>query len=156
MNDESYDLESMLTLMKDVYENHMPFNKLLGVKIVTLELDDICVRIDMREDFIGNFIKNILHGGVISSILDFTGGLVASMGMIKQMNDATSQEIMDRIAKVGTIDLRVDYLRSGKGDYFTATGFLLRTGKKVAVVRTEFRNNEDILIAAGTSSYIVG
>jgi len=156
MDNELYDTEDVLNLMKDAYENQMPFDRLLGVKILTLELDDVCVRVDMREEFIGNFTKKILHGGVISSVLDLTGGLVASMGVLKQMKGATPQELLNRFLKMGTIDLRVDYLRAGRGDYFLTTGFILRTGKKLAVVRTEFRNDKDILIAAGTGSYIVG
>lgn len=39
---------------------------------------------------------------------------------------------------------------------FLATGHVLRPGKRVAVTRTEFVNDEGILIAAGTSSYIMG
>ncbi len=156
MDKKSNDIEPFITLIKDIYENKMPFDRLLGIKIITLDLDDVCVRVDMKEEFIGNFIKKILHGGVISSVLDLTGGLIASMGILKQMKGATQEEITDRFIKMGTIDLRVDYLRAGKGDYFLTTGKILRTGNRVAVVRTEFRNNDDILIAAGTGSYIVG
>ncbi len=156
MDKKSNNIEPFRTLIKDIYENRMPFDKLLGIKIITLELDDVCVRVDMKEEFIGNFIKKILHGGVISSVLDLTGGLIATMGILKQMQGATREEITNRFIKMGTIDLRVDYLRAGKGDYFLTTGKILRTGNKVAVVRTEFRNNNDVLIAAGTGSYIVG
>ena len=150
------DLKPILSLMKDVYENQMPFDRLLGVKVLTIELDNVCVRIDMKDEFIGNFTKKILHGGVISSLLDLTGGLVASMGVLKQMKGEAQEDILNRFMKMGTIDLRVDFLRAGQGEYFLTTGFILRTGNKVAVVRTEFRNNENILIAAGTGSYIVG
>jgi len=156
MDTKIVELEPILNLLKDVYENQMPFNKVLGIKILSLELDKVCVRVDMKEEFIGNFTKNILHGGVISSVLDLTGGLVASMGVLKQIKRATSQELVNRFSKIGTIDLRVDYLRAGQGEYFLTTGYLLRTGNKVAVVRTEFKNHQDILIAAGTGSYIVG
>lgn len=39
---------------------------------------------------------------------------------------------------------------------FLATGHVLRLGKRVAVTRTEFVNDEGTLIAVGTSIYIVG
>jgi acyl-coenzyme A thioesterase PaaI-like protein len=32
----------------------------------------------------------------------------------------------------------------------------MRTGKKVAVTRMELHNDEDLLIAVGTGTYIVG
>jgi uncharacterized protein (TIGR00369 family) len=66
------------------------------------------------------------------------------------------EELGKRMAKIGTIDLRVDYLRPGKGQYFLATGTILRKGSKVAVVRTELCNEGKVLIAAGTGTYLVG
>ncbi|MBU1566427.1 MAG: thioesterase family protein, partial [Proteobacteria bacterium] len=54
------------------------------------------------------------------------------------------------------IDLRVYFLRPGKGNYFVATGTILRKGSKVAVVRTELCNDQKVLIAAGTGTYLVG
>lgn len=156
MGKEIKDFSLVLDALKDAYENQMPFNRLLGVKVVEFEMDKVCVRIDKKDEFIGNYAKKILHGGVISSVLDLTGGLVASTGVLQQIEKPTVEVLTERFAKMGTIDLRVDYLRAGRGDYFLTTGYLLRTGNKVAVVRTEFKNNEGLLIAAGTGSYIVG
>jgi uncharacterized protein (TIGR00369 family) len=146
----------ILTYLKSIYENLMPFDRLLGVRIVALDFEDVRVRVDMKPEFVGNFVKNILHGGVISSVLDLTGGLVASVGVLERMQGETVGEILNRFARMGTIDLRVDYLRAGSGQYFLTKGSILRIGNKVAVVRTEFRNEKSILIAAGTGSYVVG
>jgi uncharacterized protein (TIGR00369 family) len=57
---------------------------------------------------------------------------------------------------VGTIDLRIDYLRPGRGRTFTATGRVMRAGKRVAVTRMELHNAEAVLIAVGTGTYMVG
>jgi uncharacterized protein (TIGR00369 family) len=149
-------LQEMLELLKEIYEKQMPFNRLLDIRITTLTLTDTQVRIDMREDLIGNFIREILHGGVISSVLDLTGGLIASMELLKNMEGMELEELGKRMAKIGTIDLRVDFLRPGKGEYFVATGTILRKGSKVAVVRTELCNDQKVLIAAGTGTYLVG
>ncbi len=66
------------------------------------------------------------------------------------------QERLARVARSGTIDMRVDYLRPGKGATFRCIARLLRCGKKVAVVRTELLNEQDELIAVGTASYLCG
>ena len=58
--------------------------------------------------------------------------------------------------RISTIDMRVDYMRPGKGDHFFSTGTVMRTGRKVAVTRMELRNQDDLLIAVGTGAYIVG
>lgn len=153
---KDHELEKLFDILIDIYQNQMPFDRFLGIKVEKVTIDDVRVRIDMREELIGNFVRKSLHGGVISSILDLTGGLIASVGMIKQMQDLPMEKIGLRLAKIGTIDLRVDYLRAGQGEYFIATGNVLRTGNKVAVIRMEFHNDKNLLIAAGTGTYLVG
>jgi len=148
--------EEIFSLIKKIFEELMPFDRLLGVKVDNLGFDNVCVRVDMRTEFVGNFVKGILHGGVISSVLDLTGGLIAYVGVIKRMQGQSLDEIMYRFTRMGTIDLRVDYLRAGKGKYFLTRGSILRIGNKVAVVRTELKNDESALIAAGTGTYLVG
>lgn len=145
-----------LELLKEIYEQRMPFDRLLGIRIAQLSADRVLVRIDMREELIGNFVRQILHGGVISAVLDLTGGLVASVELLKHLENQGVEEVARRLTRMGTIDLRVDYLRAGKGKYFTATGSVLRQGNKVTVVRTEFHNDDELLIAAGTGTYLVG
>jgi len=154
--DDSLSLTEMLQLLGDIYENKMPFDRLLGLRIESLTPTEVRVRIDMRQELIGNFMRGILHGGVISSVLDLTGGLIASVELLKQIAGSPPDEIVKRLTRIGTIDMRVDYLRAGKGDFFTATGSVLRQGNKVAVIRTEFRNDQNLLIAAGTGTYLVG
>ncbi|QTA89879.1 thioesterase family protein [Desulfonema magnum] len=156
MSDKKADFSNLLNVLREVYEDKLPFNKHLGIQVVSLEADGVCVRINMKEDFIGNFAKGILHGGVISAVIDLTGGMMASMGILKKMEGRSSDEIIARLTRVGTIDLRVDYLRGGRGKYFLTNASILRTGNKVAVTRTEFRNDKDLLIAAGTGTYMVG
>ena len=154
--EKNKNLQDIFELLRDIYENLLPFDRLLGVKVVSLSLTDIKVRIDMREELIGNFVRRILHGGVISSVLDLTGGLIASVEMLKNMEHHPLDELGKRLMKLGTIDLRVDYLRGGEGVYFIASGAVLRKGKRVAVVRTELCNDQNVLIAAGTGTYLVG
>lgn len=149
-------LQEMLNQLRDIYENQMPFHRLLDVRVESLTPTDIKVRIDMREELIGNFIRRILHGGVISAILDLTGGLIAFAEVLKHLEHMHPDEIEKRMARVGTIDLRVDYLRMGEGEFFTASGSVLRKGNKVAVIRTELCNDQNLLIAAGTGTYLVG
>ena len=41
----------------------------------------------MRPELIGNFTTFSLHGGVKSSVLDITGGMVALIGIINKMDE---------------------------------------------------------------------
>jgi len=148
--------EKLLQLLKEITEEKIPFNKLIGMKIETLDLDKIGIRFEMRPELVGNFTRGNLHGGVISSVLDVTGGMVAWTGIMKKMEGQSFDEISERFNKIGTIDIRVDYLRPGLGEYFIATGSILRTGNKVSVTRMELHNDKGILISVGTGTYVVG
>lgn len=154
--DEKLKQQEMLASLKGMYEKKMPFNRLLGIRIDTLTPTNVTVCIDMREELVGNYMRQILHGGVISSVLDLTGGLIASVELLKHLGDIGFDEIEKRLTRVGTIDMRVDYLRAGDGIFFTASGSVLRKGNKVAVIRTELCNDQNVLIAAGTGTYLVG
>ena len=148
--------EKLLQLLQEITEERIPFNKLIGMKVEKLDLDNIGIRFNMRPELVGNFMRGNLHGGVISSVLDVTGGMVAWTGIMKKMEGRSFEEIAEKFAKIGTIDLRVDYLRPGLGMYFVATGSILRAGNKLSVTRMELHNDEGILIAVGTGSYVVG
>ena len=148
--------EKLLQLLQEITEERIPFNKLIGMKVEKLDLDNIGIRFNMRPELVGNFMRGNLHGGVISSVLDVTGGMVAWTGIMKKMEGRSFEEIAEKFAKIGTIDLRVDYLRPGLGKYFVATGSILRAGNKLSVTRMELHNDEGILIAVGTGSYVFG
>ena len=149
-------MSKLFSHLKKWYEEHIPFNQIIGLQVENVDTDFVSTRFAMREDLIGNSVHRLLHGGVISSVLDATGGLAASASILDKMKDHTPEEIAARIARIGTIDLRVDYLRPGRGDYFRARGTIMRSGNKVAVTRMELFNNKEILIAVGTGTYIVG
>jgi len=74
---------------------------------------------------------------------------------IKDIQGRPVEEQIKRMSAIRTVDLRVDYLRAGRGKEFTVTGSILRDGKKVVVIRMELANEEGMLIAAGTGTYIV-
>jgi len=147
---------ALLNFLKDLYENDLPFNRLIGLKIKTIGLEKVKTQFTMHTDLIGNPVQKTLHGGVTSTVLDATGGLVASAGVIQRVDTEAVEAVMAQFSKVGTIDLRVDYLRPGRGKVFTAEANIMRSGRKVAVSRMSLHNEEGLLIAVGTGTYLVG
>jgi len=146
----------LLNFLKDLYENDLPFNRLIGLKIKSISLEKVKTEFTMHTDLIGNPVQKTLHGGVTSTVLDATGGLVASAGIIQRMNAEPTETVLEQFSRVGTIDLRVDYLRPGRGEAFTAEANIMRSGRKVAVTRMALNNEEGLLIAVGTGTYLVG
>jgi len=155
MPDQTNKLEELLHILADIYENKLPFNQVLGLHIIRLKPDLVKVTFEMTDSLIGNYVQNSLHGGVISSALDAVGGLTATAGMIQKKIDLPKEELAQIVAKVGTIDLRVDYLRPGKGVSFTSSATIMRIGNKVAVTRMELHSDQNRLIAVGTGTYLI-
>ena len=134
----------------------IPFNQFLDIEIDELSLERVTMHLPMKPELIGNYVQGILHGGVITTLLDVTGGAMALIGAMDRHQHLSTHERMSKLAKLGTIDLRVDYLRPGRGQRFTACASLLRSGNKVAVVRSELFNEEGLLVAVGTGTYLCG
>lgn len=146
-----------LAAVVEVAEKHIPFNRVLGLHHLSIDDDlTVHVRIDHREELVGNLSKGFLHGGVISATPDLVGGIAAMLGAVGRDVPQTEEEAAEIFLKIGTIDLRVDYLRPGVGEWYDASAVVLRTGARVAVTRMEMRNDADKLIAVGTGTYTVG
>ena len=138
-----------------LFEQQICFNEFLGFHVKSLEPQPVQIHFNMRPELVGHFLYGRLHGGVISSVLDVTGGLAIMMGIANYHSAETSDEVMSRFATLATIDLRVDYLRQGIGESFTASSEVVRLGKRVGVTRSSLVNDEGKLIATGNASYIV-
>jgi uncharacterized protein (TIGR00369 family) len=140
-------------MLREVFEKRVPFNRLLGLKVISTDPAAPRVRFDMRPDLIGNPTRQILHGGVISAVLDVAAGFAIHIALIEKQREA-AEEV--RFPNIGTVDLRVDYLRPGRGKHFIASCRVVRLGKRIAVTHMELVNDEGELIATGGAAYVVG
>jgi len=150
------DSDRFFSTISEMFNEKVPFHKLLGLTIQSMDHDRVQVKFSMRDELVGHYTRGMVHGGVISSIIDVTGGLAAFMDVQQKMADKSLKAKIEKFGRVTTIDLRVDFLRPGLGSVFTASAFSLRSGSKVAVTRVELKNEKDELIAVGTGSYTVG
>lgn len=141
--------------LKTIFEEKIVFNQVLGLKITELRPDGASGRITMKPELVGHYAHNRLHGGVISAGLDAMGGLavMAAIGA-RHMDDPPQQRLL-RFGKLGTIDLRIDYLRPGIGDHFDLHAEVLRLGSRVATTRMEFRGADGKLLSTAAAAYIV-
>ena len=142
---------ALQALMRKVMEQHIAFNKHLGLKVESFDMEAPKLRFDMRPELVGNPSRQILHGGVISATLDVAGGFAIMLSLAADMTG-----IPTSFPNMGTIDLRVDYLRPGRGKYFVATARIVRKGKRIAVTHMELHNDTGELIATGGAAYVVG
>jgi uncharacterized protein (TIGR00369 family) len=141
--------------VKKIFEEMIVFNRVLGLKITSITATQVKARIDMRNELVGHYAYNRIHGGVISASLDALGGLAVMAAIGARHMDESPTQRLQRFAKLGTIDLRVDYLRPGIGEWFELRAEVMRLGSRVASTRMEFLGADGKLLSTGSAAYIV-
>ena len=138
-----------------LFEQQIQFNQVLGLKLTGLGPGGPTLRFDMRPELVGHYLYGRLHGGVISATLDAMAGLavMAAIGA-RHMAEAPAERLR-RFGKLGTIDLRIDYLRPALAGPFALRAEVLRLGSRVATTRMEFGDGAGKLLATGSAAYIV-
>ena len=133
--------------LKTLIEEVIPFNKLLGVKVVAADsgAGTVVLELPMRHDLIGNVMKAMPHGGAISALIDMAAGAAAALSL-EDLRDAPG---------VATIDMRVDYLAAGRGTNLRAKATVMRSGRRVTVVRVDVTDDDATLLALGTAAFSI-
>jgi uncharacterized protein (TIGR00369 family) len=141
--------------LRVLFEEHITFNRVLGLKVVDVGPERVTGSIAMKPELVGHYTYNRVHGGVTSACLDAMGGLAAMAAIGARHMDEPVADRMQRFSKLGTIDLRVDYLRPVIGERFEVRAEVLRLGSRVATTRMEFLGIDGKLLSAAMGAYIV-
>ncbi|MBK7279730.1 thioesterase family protein [Candidatus Aalborgicola defluviihabitans] len=141
--------------LKKIFEEMIVFNQVLGLRITQIAPEQVRAQIAMKPELVGHFAYNRLHGGVISASLDAMGGLAVMAAIGARHMDEPPMQRLHRFAKLGTIDLRIDYLRPGIGELFELRAEVMRLGSRVASTRMEFLGADGKLLSTGSGAYIL-
>lgn len=101
----------------------IPFARFFGIE-VELRGDELTVVLPYREALIGNIALPALHGGVVGALLELAAVATVSL----RQNE-------EHLPK--TIDITIDYLRSGRPVDTFARAHVTRLGRRIASVRAE-------------------
>jgi uncharacterized protein (TIGR00369 family) len=125
-------------------EQHMPANRIFGFKILELKDGYAKIHVPFKEDFIGDFIQGLWHGGILASVADSAAGIAAST------------VLTDARDKLNTIDLRIDYLKGAVKEDLYAEAELLKVGKRIikADVKIYQQSRGTVAIARGAFSLL--
>jgi uncharacterized protein (TIGR00369 family) len=108
--------------LKTLFEM-VPYAKFLGVQF-ELKGDELTAVLPYKDSLIGNPMLPALHGGVIGAMMELTA--VAQIFLAQGTG---------RIPK--TIDISIDYLRSGRPVDTFARAHVTKLGRRIANVRVE-------------------
>lgn len=139
-----------MAVLKHVTEEFIPFNKVLGLKLESANATVATASLEMKPELVGHATYQRIHGGVISAVLDAMAGIAVMSAISAKHMDEPPMKRAERFAKLGTIDLRVDYMRPGIG----ARAEVLRLGSRVATTRMEFLSEQGEVLAVGMAAYI--
>ncbi|MEN9806969.1 MAG: hypothetical protein RL756_1489 [Pseudomonadota bacterium] len=116
----------------------IPYARFLGIQ-VDRKGNEITVILPFSEHLVGNVVLPALHGGAIGALLEITA-------ILQLLHD----NACERLPK--TIDLSVDYLRSGRPQPTYGRAIVTRHGRRVANVRSEIwqdARSEPIAVSHG-------
>ena len=141
--------------LADLFQHRISFNQTLGLQIESARSPAPRIRFAMRPELVGHFIHGRLHGGVISAALDAMGGFALMVAIGEKHAEADTAQVLQRFVKMGTIDLRVDYLRPGMGHWFEASADVTRLGGRIGATQMRLTNDLGSLIATAAAAYVI-
>jgi uncharacterized protein (TIGR00369 family) len=139
----------------ELFEQRITFNQVLGLSVLSVRPGDVRGRIVMRPELVGHYAYGRLHGGVISATLDAMGGLALLVGIGERHPGETAPQILHRFLRMGTIDLRIDYLRPGIGQHFIASAEVTRLGGRLGSTQMRLVSDDGTLVATGAAAYVI-
>ncbi len=99
-----------------IIEEIIPFHAFLGLKVKEIKPGYAKIHVPFQSILVGDPRIERWHGGMLCVILDAVGG-AAGIGYLDSPSD-----------KISTIDIRVDFLKSSKGEDIIAEGTVIRKG----------------------------
>jgi uncharacterized protein (TIGR00369 family) len=148
-----------ITRIIEEFISDLPFNQLVGLQVCEDDEGNIAVGFENRDALSGNPLLKTLHGGMIATAMDVAGALpVLAVAAKRQLVKDTdpNQLNLKRLGRACTIDLKIDYLRPGKGKYFTCKGKLRHGATQLLFTDMELTNEKGTLIARATGAYMLG
>ena len=119
--------------------DHVPFAKLLGIEVDSVEPGHAVLSMRLRDDLMRN--NGIAHGGAIATLID----------------SAMAIAIMAQLAegeRTVTVDLTIHYLRPISEGTARASARVVRAGKRVITVSAELFDHNEKLSATAISTYL--
>lgn len=122
----------------------VPYNAALGLSVVDFGPGTATIRLPFKPHLVGNPETGVLHGGVVTGLVDATCGLSVFMKLPEP-------------TRIATLDLRIDYLKPATpGLDLLSRAECYKLGKQVAFVRAwAYHDTPDDSIASAAGTFMI-
>ena len=122
----------------------LPHNAKLGIRMVEIAAGSCTTCIEYRPELVGDPTRGVLHGGVLTTLIDTTAG-------------AAVYSCVDPETPIVTLDMRIDYLRPAEPlKRLYASAELYRLTRRIAFVRASaYQDDSKNLVAYSIASFML-
>jgi len=121
------------------------YGRLAGLQLDRAAPGEAWSSLPYRPVFVGDTETGVLHGGVVTAMLDESCGMAVQLAL-------------DGTRAIATLDLRIDYQKPATpGLVIRAHSFCYRVTRSIAFVRsTAYQESEDDPVATATACFMIG
>lgn len=137
--------EAFQAIMHQVFGAAVPHVQALGITVEHFSGDEVLMRLPYRVVFLADPDRRLLHGGVVTTLIDTACGL----GVVAAL---------DPPRPVATLDLRIDYLKPAVAEQdLLCRALCYRITSRIAFARAEaFHQGEEASpVAAAMGSFML-
>jgi len=112
-----------IQMMKDVLIEHVPHARALGLTIQDAKRGESWLTVPYDKKLVGNAETGVIHGGVITAMLDNACGVAVQLALPERMS-------------IATLDLRIDYMKPATpGETLVGHAHCYKVTRNIAFVR---------------------
>ena len=143
----SYDGQSLPfeQLAKAIAERRSLYGRAAGLRIDRAERGEAWSSLPYQSVFVGDIESGVIHGGVLTAMLDESCGMAVQLAL-------------DGSRSIATLDLRIDYQKPAKpGLAIKAHSVCYHVTRSIAfVLATAYQETEDDPVATAAACFMVG
>ncbi len=129
---------------KSIFGSAIPHVKDLGIEPLDAQGGKALMRLPYQDRLVGNPETGVLHGGVVTTLIDTVCGIAVLTSLARPQ-------------PIATLDLRIDYLRPATphADLFARAEVYKITSQVVFVRATAYQSDVDDMVASAVGTFML-
>ena len=142
MDDEK--IRESVEAMRHALVDHVPYAKAIGMTVTDAREGQAWLAVPYADKLVGNPDTGVIHGGVVTSLLDNASGIAVQLAL-------------DELTSIATLDLRIDYMKPATaGADLKAHAHCYKVTKNIAFVRgTAYHTDPEDPIATSVAAFML-